>query len=151
MSDDQLPVPTGSDKRPSEVIQGESRLYRTISPAVQVLQDLMEDPDQEGYVRLNAANSVLDRVGLGKRSTVDHHHEVQHGLDPQIEQLVERMKRKQKVEAERLQIAAAPAEPVIEVVGEEVEDAEVVEDAPERQPQSVVLDFESFITREPDL
>ena len=143
MSDaDVVPLSDGSIPA---VVKGQHRLYQVIEKAVGTLEDLMSDPEQEGYVRLNAANSALDRVGLGKKSTVDHKHEVTHGVDAQVEELIERLRRK----ANPPEIAA-PIHVAPEVVGEDdVEEAEIVED-PEPVPQpSVVLDFNEFLSRPP--
>ena len=144
MNEEKSVVPLADGSVPA-VVHGQGRLYFAIDKAVDTLYELMDDKEMEGYVRLNAVNSVLDRVGLGKKSTVDHHHEVTHGLDPQIEQMVERLKRRDTVVA-RPQIVA----PEIEVVGEEVEEAEIVEEPSAPPVQSVVLDFATFQSQPPN-
>lgn len=142
----ELSITPGPDGSIPAVVNGQGRLYRLIDTAVDTLRQLMTDDEQEGYVRLNAANSALDRVGLGKKSTVDHHHDVTHGLDPQIQQLMERLRRRDVV-VPKPEIAP----PIVNVVGEEDDDIEEAEIVPPSAPQqSVVLDFEEFRSRPPD-
>ena len=57
-------------------------LAQSAPQAAQILVDVMEsnEPIPQASMRVQAAQTILDRVGLGKKDTIDVKHEVMGGV-----------------------------------------------------------------------